>query len=111
MQNPISLKNDHRSMLDPSSQAKGTNLLHFVPYVRNEVELVPLACEDVLDLVKEIQPSNVSPVLIIFTPIVYGRLCVRYLFFVQYFVTMCGSRGGKGVRTPHPEKSQKYRVF
>ena len=47
MQNPFSLRNDHRSMLD---------------------------------LVMEIQPSNVSPVLFIVAPIVCGRFCVRYQF-------------------------------
>ena len=29
-----------------SSQAKGTNSTSFLTHVRNEVELVPLACED-----------------------------------------------------------------
>ena len=31
---------------NPSSQAKGTNSISFLTCVRNEVELVPLACED-----------------------------------------------------------------
>ena len=30
-----------------SSQAKGTNSTSFLTHVRNKVELVPLACEDV----------------------------------------------------------------
>ena len=30
----------------PSSQAKGTNSTSFLTHIRNEVELVPLACED-----------------------------------------------------------------
>ena len=37
-----------KSILKPSSQAKGTNSTSFLTCVRNEVELVPLACEDVL---------------------------------------------------------------
>ena len=30
----------------PSSQAKGTKSTSFLTHVRNEVDLVPLACED-----------------------------------------------------------------
>ena len=40
-------KRTQHSWLNPSSQAKGTSSTPFLTCVRNEVELVPLACEDV----------------------------------------------------------------
>ena len=43
-------KRGYIALIRLSSQAKGTNSTSFLTHVRNEVELVPLACEDVIRL-------------------------------------------------------------
>ena len=77
---PTGIFHLRRACSPTSSQAKGTNSTSFLPCVRNEVELVPLACKDGSPTFSTLFSANKKEIACLFNLILYVPSTINQLY-------------------------------